>query len=429
MAKYRGRLHSAMATEGVKRALLIAYHYPPAKGSSGIQRTLSFSRYLRENAWEPIVLSAHHRAYPETSNDQLSDIPENVELKRAFALDTARHLSFRGKYVSLLAYPDRWIAWWFGSIIPALRLIRRYRPSVIWSTYPIATAHLIGLTIHRITGIPWVADFRDSMTEEHYPPDRSRRRVCQWIERRVVSRAAMSVFTAPSAVTMYVDRYPHIDRSRFRCILNGYDEEKFSVAENPASPAGAEKGKRVLLHSGILYPSERDPTEFFGAIKQLKDENRGDLRDFEIRLRATGHDDYLQRKIDDFDIADSVKLLPTLGYSDALKEMMQADGLLLFQASDCNHQIPAKLYEYLRAGRPILALTDPTGDTAKLLFDAGISSVVRLDSQSEIVDAMRNFLNQIKSNTIPRVSDTVVSRYSRRNQTKELAKLFDTLTK
>ncbi len=418
-----------MAAKRVKRALLIAYHYPPAKGSSGIQRTLSFSRYLRENGWEPMILSTHRRAYPATSNNQLVDIPENMELKRVFALDTARHLSFRGKYLSLLAYPDRWVTWWIGSIVPALRMIRRHRPNVIFSTYPIATAHLIGLTLHRITGIPWIADFRDSMTEAHYPADKYRRRVFRWIEGHAVSRAAACVFTAPGAVTMYADRYPHIDRSKFHCILNGYDEDKFSAAETLNSPPRIKAKKRVLLHSGILYPSERDPSDFFAAVRQLIDENIVEISDFEIRLRASGHDDDLQRQIDEFEIADHVRLLPALGYSDALTEMTQADGLLIFQASNCNHQIPAKLYEYLRAGRPILALTDPKGDTAKLLLDAGISSVVRLDSQPEIVDALKKFLHLINSNTVPAVSDTIIANYSRRNQTKELAQLFDAVSK
>lgn len=412
----------------MKRALLIAYHFPPAKGSSGIQRTLSYSRYLGENGWEPTVLSIRPQAYPERSDDQLADIPENMTVKRTFALDTARHLSFRGKYLSILAYPDRWITWWLCSIIPALRMIRRNRPSVIWSTYPIATAHLIGLTIHRITGIPWVADFRDSMTEEDYPHDRIRRRVYRWIERHTVSRATYSIFTAPSAVAMYADRYPHIDRSRFLCILNGYDEDSFSAAEQLNSPAVNER-KRVLLHSGILYPSERDPTEFFAAVKQLKDQKFSELGDVEIRLRASGHDDTLRKQIDDFDIADHVKLLPALGYASALKEMMQADGLLLFQASNCNHQIPAKMYEYLRAGRPILALTDPQGDTANLLSGIGFSSIVRLDSQSEIADGLKKFLNQINSSTAPEISDSTIASFSRRNQTKELAKLFDTVSK
>jgi len=374
-------------------------------------------------------MSIRRQAYPESSDDQLADIPEYVEVKRTFALDTARHLSFRGRYPAVLAYPDRWITWWFGSIVPALQIIRRHRPSIIWSTYPIATAHLIGLTLHRITGIPWVADFRDSMTEENYPPDTNRRRVYRWIERHTVSRAAYSVFTAPGTAAMYADRYPNIDRSRFLCILNGFDEDTFGAAENINSPAPVNEGKRVLLHSGILYPSERDPTEFFAAIKQLIDEDCRDLAEFEIRLRASGYDETLWRQIKEFEIAEYVKLLPALGYSHALREMMQADGLLLFQASNCNHQIPAKLYEYLRTGRPILALTDPKGDTANLLFGVGISSVARLDSRSEIVDALKKFLQLINSNSAPTVSDITIANYSRRNQTKELAKLFDTISK
>ena len=374
-------------------------------------------------------MSIRRQAYPECSDDQLADIPAHVEVIRTFAFDTARHLSFRGRYWSLLAYPDRWITWWFGSIVPALQVVRRHRPSIIWSTYPIATAHLIGLTLHRITGIPWVADFRDSMTEENYPTDRKRRCVYRWIEQHAVSRAAFSVFTAPSAAAMYAERYPNIDRSRFLCILNGYDEEMFEVAQKISWPVPIEKGKRVLLHSGILYPSERDPTHFFAAVKQLIDENCADLTEFEIHLRATGHDKTMRRLIEEFDIAECVKLLPALDYSNALREMMQADGLLLFQASNCNHQIPAKLYEYLRSGRPVLALTDPKGDTANLLFSVGNSSVVRLDSQPEIVDALKKFLHQIKSNTALRVSDNIIANYSRRNQTKELAKLFDTISR
>lgn len=137
----------------VKRVLMIAYHYPPLRGSSGIQRTLKFSRYLSEHDWRPVVLSAHPRAYASTSNDQLAEIPKEVPVHRAFALDTSRHLAIKGRYLGALALPDRWVSWWFGAVVSGLRLIRRYRPEIIWSTYPIATAHLIALCLHRITGI------------------------------------------------------------------------------------------------------------------------------------------------------------------------------------------------------------------------------------------------------------------------------------
>ena len=92
----------------MKRILMIAYHYPPLRGSSGIQRTLAFSRDLREFGWQPIILSAHPRAYPASGTDQLGDIPSDVPVYRPFALDTSRHLSIRGAYPKAFALPDRW---------------------------------------------------------------------------------------------------------------------------------------------------------------------------------------------------------------------------------------------------------------------------------------------------------------------------------
>src|SRR5262245_26076941 len=87
----------------MRRVLMIAYHYPPLRGSSGIQRTLAFSRDLREHGWEPIVLTAHPRAYEKVGDDQLRDIPEGIAVHRPFALDTARHLALGGRYLKALA--------------------------------------------------------------------------------------------------------------------------------------------------------------------------------------------------------------------------------------------------------------------------------------------------------------------------------------
>ena len=182
----------------MKRVLMVAFHYPPFVGGSGIQRTLKFSSYLPSYGWLPIVLSANPLAYVQFGNDQVHEIPKNVSVTRAFALDTARHLAIHGFYPRWLALPDRWVSWWLGAVPAGLHLLRKYRPEVIWSTYPIATAHLIGLTLHCLTGVPWVADFRDSMTEEHYPPDSLTRQTYRWIERQAVIRSSRLVFTAHS---------------------------------------------------------------------------------------------------------------------------------------------------------------------------------------------------------------------------------------
>ncbi len=83
----------------VNHILMVAYHYPPVHVSSGLQRTLAFSKYLRDHDWEPVVLSAHYRAYARISEDQMKDVPQDLAVVRAFALDISRHLSIGGRYL------------------------------------------------------------------------------------------------------------------------------------------------------------------------------------------------------------------------------------------------------------------------------------------------------------------------------------------
>lgn len=415
----------AMATLMVKRVLLIAYHYPPVRVSSGIQRTLKFSQYLPEFGWQPSVLTVHPRAYEQISDDQLPEIPRQMTLRRAFALDTARQLAIGGIYPDWLALPDRWVSWWLGGVLAGLGLIHRERPALLWSTYPIATAHLIGLTLHKLSGLPWVADFRDSMTEPDYPREVRRRRVYCWIERQTVHQCSRAVFTTPGALRMYAGRYPALPAERWAVIANGYDEDNFAQAAHGAGKAG--QGPLVLVHSGALYPSERDPRCFFQALADLKSRGVIDAARLKVVLRASGHEDYHRRFIEECGVADIIALEPNIPYEAALREMLEADGLLLFQAANCNHQIPAKIYEYLRARRPVLALTDPTGDTARLLLNTGIDTIVPLDDRASIAAGLEGFLEHIRAGTAPIAQDTEVARHSRYARTAELAALFDTL--
>ena len=85
------------------RVLMVAYHFPPLAGSSGIQRTLRFAQHLPAFGWQPLVLSANPRAYERTSDDLNADVATGTVVRRAFALDTARHLSFMGRYIGAMA--------------------------------------------------------------------------------------------------------------------------------------------------------------------------------------------------------------------------------------------------------------------------------------------------------------------------------------
>lgn len=413
----------------MKRVLMIAYHYPPLRGSSGIQRTLAFSRDLREFGWQPIVLSANPRAYPGVGTDQMKDIPSDVAVHRAFALDAARHLSIRGAYPQAIALPDRWSSWVLGALPAGWGILRRDRPDAIWSTYPIATAHLIGLRLQRMSGLPWIADFRDSMTEPHYPPDPVIRRSRQDLERKTVERAARAVFTTPGARRMYAARYPNLPPEKWAVIPNGYDERPFHDAEASARPVRAPESPTTLVHSGLLYPSERDPRPFFDALAALRRAGTIAPATLQVVLRASGFDEPYRPMLKERGIEEIVRLEPPLGYREALAELLAADGLLLFQAANCNHQIPAKLYEYLRAWRPILALTDAAGDTARVLLDAGVDSVVPLDSEPAIAEGLTRFLEDVRRGAAPVIAPDAVERYSRRARARELAALLDSVAR
>jgi len=396
--------------------------------SSGIQRTLRFAQYLPEFNWEPVVLTAHPRVYSGISQASLAEVPSGLQVRRAFALDAAKHLSVRGAYPRWLALPDRWVSWWLGAVPAGLALIRKSKPDVMWSTFPIATAHLIGYTLHRLTGIPWVADFRDPMAE---PGDFAKLRqhaALEWIEKKTLKHCERAVFAAPGALKLYQDRYPDMPQSRLALIENGYDESAFAAAEQQAGDLGRSGGPLVLVHSGTIYSEARDPRPFFGALSELHRNGAIGPGTLRIVLRATGCDDYLRELIEGHGLDAIVTLEPAVAYRAALAEMLAADGLLLFQAANCNYQVPAKLYEYLRARRPILALTDPAGDTAAVLRDAGIDTIAPLDSQQAISRLLVRFLDLLRQQRAPVAREAKVAAASRRVRTIELAKVFDAVT-
>ncbi|MBS0366442.1 MAG: glycosyltransferase [Proteobacteria bacterium] len=416
---------------------MIAYHFPPYRGSSGLQRTLRFAQHLPRFGWQPVVLSVHPRAYEATGASAGNEVPAGLAIYRAFGLDAARQLSLFGRYPAQLALPDRWASWHWWAVPMALRIIRRHGCAAIWSTFPIATAHRIGLEVAQRSGLPWIAEFRDPMWQADWPPEPRANAAWVVLEKQIFARADRAVFTAPSSVDIYAARFPRFGLDRMSVIENGYDEETFARAEQAAGGReraalaprdAAQTSRRVtILHSGIIYRSERDPTQLFAALASLK--RRGVVTADRLRLvlRASGPEVDFAAQLARLDIADIVAVEPALDYIAALQEMLGVDGLLLLQAANCNMQIPAKLYEYLRARRPILALTDPAGDTARTLERAGVGLVAPLDSQQQIEVALLRFLEQIDSGTAPVLAAQAVGQYSREAGAGRLAGLLDSL--
>jgi glycosyltransferase involved in cell wall biosynthesis len=411
----------------VKRVLMVAFHFPPLNVSSGIQRTLRFAQYLPDSGWEPIILTVHPRAYTGVSAESLDEVPPRLTVRRAFAIDAGRHLALKGRYPQWLAIPDRWWSWWLWAVPAGLALIREFKPDILWSTYPIATAHLVAYTLHRWTGLPWVADFRDPMAQDDYPPTPAEHRAYEWIEYRTLKHCERAVFTTQGAARLYANRYADVPPSRLTIIENGYDEAAFASAEKSHA---APRGPRPLriVHSGTIYASERDPRTFLSALSVLKRRHEIDAASVRIVLRATGCDSYMSKLIDQHEVGDIVTLEPALPYGAALAEMIDADALLILQAANCNSQVPAKLYEYLRAKRPVLALTGPGGDTAAVLRNAGIDTIAPLDSEEEIVRLFRRFVGLLRRGEAPVAVSAAIASASRKARAVELAAVLHAAT-
>jgi hypothetical protein len=147
--------------------------------------------------------------------------------------------------------------------------------------------------------------------------------------------------------------------------------------------------------------------------------------DFCLRLRASAYDAMLGELATAHGIEDLVSLEPAIPYHAALQEMLGVDGLLILQASNCNQQIPAKLYEYVRAKRPVLALTDPVGDTATTLRGAGLTSIALLDDVAAIVEALPAFIARVRAGREGIATERAIADSSREGRARTFSGLLD----
>jgi hypothetical protein len=411
------------------KLLIIAYHFPPQAGSSGLLRSLKYCQYLPKFGWNPAVLTPHPRAYEKVDEKSLHSIPKGMPVICSFALDTKKHMGIGGRYLRYMALPDRWVSWVFGGVPAGLLAVRQHKIDVLYSTFPIMSAALIGLWIQRFTGLPWVLDLRDPMSQDDYPRDALVRRVWSVVERACMRRVTRVVFTAEATRQMYLERYPEFLKPEM-CVLisNGYDEADFRDLQIP-EPGPVPAGRPIrLVHSGLIYPVERDPRPMFNAVGRLKKMGRVSADKIQIVFRAPGSEDLYRTLLAERDIADLIVLEPHMPYRQALQECADADGLLIFQAADCDKQIPAKAYEYLRIGKPILALTTHTGDTAALLREVGGATIVNIASEDEIYEGLSAFVDALRVGTHPLPDRDKIQRYTREAQAGQLARVLDGLT-
>lgn len=399
-----------------KVILMIALDFPPCQ-SAGVQRTLKFAEYLSQFGWQPIVLTVNEDVYQRIDEKQV--IPKNVKVYRCSALDASRDLSIKGKYFGWSKVPDRWWSWSISAIPLGKKLIEKYKPQIIWSTYPVSTAHFIAYKLQGYSKLPWIADYRDPLQCRYDDDALAYSGVAKWIEKKTVQHASNVIFTTARAAELYQRLYPDQLLKKFQVIGNGYDEANFTDLEYDTE-ATAHTGKFTLLHSGSIYANGRDPSALFQALHQLLNLGVISSDNFVLAFRGGSVNSKFQALLISLGIDQLIEFRAMLPYKESLKEMMEINALVLIQGPLFDNQIPGKAYEYIRANKPILAVTPKNGATGELLASAG-GCLIAL-TEDEIVKALTILLTQ----HFPERSDIDV--HSRLYKTQELACLLDKVT-
>jgi glycosyltransferase involved in cell wall biosynthesis len=398
---------------------MLAYFFPPL-GGAGVQRSVKFAKYLPATGWSPTVITTRSTVYPVKDPTLVDDLSPGLRVLRAREPRGAMGPATLLKWARLerlsqtAAFPDFATAWAPDALRLALKVVQTERPSVLFSTSAPYTAHLVALAVHRRTGIPWVADFRDEWAAN---PETRR---APFVVRRLARALEGEVTRHASAVTV-IDTYFDIcnpARSPVVAIPNGIDASDL-VPEAPPLPAKEEV--LTLSYVGTIY-GEQDPTPVFLALARLADAGKVDLA--RLRVRHVGNDG---RPSGRQRWPVPVEQVGYVSHMRAQREM-RAAGVLLHYVAPASRAPAGKVYEYLASERPVLCVTRPDGVAARLVREAEAGPVAAPDDPQAIEDAILTLYRRWCAGGLPDqpwAREWVLANYSRRKLAGDLAELFE----
>jgi glycosyltransferase involved in cell wall biosynthesis len=339
-----------------RNVLLVTYHFPPS-AASGTFRMLGLARHLPKFGWRPIVVAPPSLPWEPADEDLVRDVPADVRFyptpyPSGFLTRVARRL--------LGPYP----VWVPAALAKCRRALREQPIEGVITSGPPHVVHLIGLLLKR-RGLFWIADFRDPWVP-HGNMGSDWAKVHRWsarAERAVFRRADVIVSNVPRACRSLHEAYPDY-RDRIVTITNGFDPDRFAAVP----PAG--QGPITVVHTGELYVG-RDPRTFLDALALLKEGAARPIRAAFLGRNTGGKFD-LEGEVRQRGLEEFVRIGGQVSYRQSLLDMNAADILLLLDGKGRLNGTPAKLYEYLGARRPILALAEPDSDTDWVLRTSGV---------------------------------------------------------
>jgi glycosyltransferase involved in cell wall biosynthesis len=372
------------------RLLAISWEMPPLSGPRAVQvsRTL---KHLVPLGWKSSVVCFGPRS---SRYNQDAHLAARLRAREGVALvpvpSLEERLFFRALWrvappVKLL--PDEKWVWIRAATRAALRLVAEQPFAVLASFGQPWSDHLIGLRVHRATGMPWVAHFSDPWVVSPYLRGRTwQRRIWERMEAAVVQNANALVFVNAQTAARTMERYPDSLRDKVHVVPHGYD------ASEPAGPTASAEGARLtIVYTGRFYEGIRTPEPLLRALARLA-ENRPIAR--ELRVAFVGTVVPAHRQLAHvLGLDDLVEFSGRLSFADSASRAAAADVLLVIDAPEGeNLFLSSKLIEYLPAGKPILALTPLLGATADLIRSLGYP-VIPPDDEAGIALAIDALLD------------------------------------
>ena len=353
----------------MRRVLIISYYWPPT-GGSGVQRWLKFAKYLPSQGWQPVIYTPSNPEQLAVDESLVAEIPPEAEvLKQPIREPYAIYHKLMGRgsakgagvnpinsqkkswkqrlmlwIRSNLFVPDPRAGWVRPSVKFLCSYLEEHPVDVMVTTGPPQSVHLIGRGVHRATGLPWVADFRDPWTRMFYF---SNLPLLPWVRRRHY-RLEKSVLDEATAVVSVTPRVQADFAARtatpVHLITNGYDEDDFS-AELPVR----NDGKFRVVHTG-LFASDGNPLELWKALAGLCSESADFAQRLEIRL-AGKVDPEIVEAVNEAGLGAQLKLLGYLPHPESVAELRQADVILLplRHGPEYSKVYPGKIFECMAA--------------------------------------------------------------------------------
>jgi glycosyltransferase involved in cell wall biosynthesis len=410
------------------KVLLVTLYFPPA-GGGGVQRPLKLAQYLPALGIETHVLAPDDPKWVHRDPDLR--VPTHAwvhriryvgpkarkpaeELRAAEGL--GRALVRAQVTARRLLVPDASVTWNLTAIPAAIRIVRREGIDAVITTSPPGSIHFVGAAVKQATGVHWLADLRDPLVANpHRRADTAATRARQVANQqlaRLVARRADAISCVSDTIAEEVRGLD--PRGIVRTIANGCDFDDFAGLEYRPS-------KRFrITHAGSFF-GKRDPRPFLQA---LHDSGVDAVARFVGDFRSSDRE-----WADSLDLGDRLELIPYAPRGESLRLQRDSEALLLLVPNAGGRGrgvLSGKVFEYLAAGRPILAVVPPDGAAAELIRKTGAGVVVAPDDIEGIAAALRALHAQFLDGGVPAVdlSEDDRERLSRRARAEEVADLL-----